>query len=31
MNEPSPAVRSELAPTGALRVGINLSNFLLSE
>ncbi len=30
MNEPSPAVRSELAPTGTLRVGINLSNFLLT-
>ena len=30
MTEPSSAVRSELAPTGALRVGINLSNFLLT-
>jgi polar amino acid transport system substrate-binding protein len=28
-NEPSPAVRSELAPTGTLRVGINYGNFLL--
>ena len=26
---PSPAVRAELAPSGALRVGINHSNFLL--
>ncbi len=26
---PSPAVRSELAPTGKLRVGINYGNFLL--
>ena len=25
----SPAARSELAPTGTLRVGINLGNFLL--
>ncbi|MBM3356124.1 MAG: ABC transporter substrate-binding protein [Betaproteobacteria bacterium] len=30
MAEPSAAVRSELAPTGRLRVGINLSNFLLT-
>jgi polar amino acid transport system substrate-binding protein len=30
MNKPSPAVRSELAPTGTLRVGINLGNFLLT-
>jgi polar amino acid transport system substrate-binding protein len=30
MTEPSPAVRSELAPTGKLRVGINLGNFLLT-
>lgn len=30
MNELSPAVRSELAPTGTLRVGINLGNFLLT-
>jgi polar amino acid transport system substrate-binding protein len=30
MTEPSSAVRSELAPTGTLRVGINLSNFLLT-
>src|SRR5262245_53176145 len=28
-NTPSPAVRSELAPTGKLRVGINYQNFLL--
>ena len=28
-NEISPAVRSELAPTGTLRVGINHGNFLL--
>ena len=26
---PSPAARSELAPTGKLRVGINYGNFLL--
>lgn len=30
MSEPSSAVRSELAPTGKLRVGINMSNFLLT-
>jgi polar amino acid transport system substrate-binding protein len=30
MAQPSPALRSELAPTGTLRVGINLSNFLLT-
>lgn len=30
MPEISPAVRSELAPTGKLRVGINLGNFLLT-
>lgn len=30
MTEPSSAIRSELAPTGTLRVGINLSNFLLT-
>ena len=30
MTEPSSAARSELAPTGTLRVGINLSNFLLT-
>jgi len=30
MNPPSPAARSELAPTGTLRVGINLGNFLLT-
>lgn len=30
MAEAAPAVRSELAPTGKLRVGINLSNFLLT-
>ncbi len=30
MNECSPAARSELAPTGKLRVGINLGNFLLT-
>ena len=31
MPEISPAARSELAPTGKLRVGINLGNFLLTE
>jgi len=30
MTECSPAVRSELAPTGKLRVGVNMSNFLLT-
>ena len=30
MTECSPAARSELAPTGKLRVGINLGNFLLT-
>lgn len=30
MTECTPAVRSELAPTGKLRVGINLGNFLLT-
>jgi len=30
MTSVSPAVRSELAPTGKLRVGINMSNFLLT-
>jgi len=30
MPEISPAARSELAPTGKLRVGINLGNFLLT-
>ena len=30
MSQPSSAVRSELAPTGTLRVGLNLSNFLLT-
>ena len=30
MSEASPAVISDLAPTGTLRVGINLSNFLLT-
>ncbi len=30
MNEPSTAARSELAPTGTLRVGVNMSNFLLT-
>lgn len=30
MTQPSAAARSELAPTGKLRVGINLSNFLLT-
>lgn len=30
MKEPSSAARSQLAPTGKLRVGINLSNFLLT-
>lgn len=30
MTECSPAARSELAPTGRLRVGINLGNFLLT-
>jgi polar amino acid transport system substrate-binding protein len=29
MTEPSPAARAELAPTGKLRVAVNLSNFLL--
>lgn len=28
-NEVTPALRAELAPTGTLRVGLNLSNFLL--
>jgi polar amino acid transport system substrate-binding protein len=30
VNEPSTAARSELAPTGTLRVGVNMSNFLLT-
>jgi len=30
MSQVSPAVRSELAPTGKLRVGLNMSNFLLT-
>ena len=30
MAEVSPAVRSEFAPTGKLRVGLNMSNFLLT-
>ncbi|MGH8667187.1 MAG: ABC transporter substrate-binding protein [Burkholderiales bacterium] len=30
MNPPSAAERSELAPTGTLRVGVNMSNFLLT-
>src|SRR5687767_197984 len=30
MAQPSAAVRSELAPTGKLRVGLNMSNFLLT-
>lgn len=30
MTQPSAAARSQLAPTGKLRVGINLSNFLLT-
>jgi len=30
MPDVSPAVRSELAPTGKLRVGLNMSNFLLT-
>ncbi len=30
MPAPSPAVRSELAPSGTLRVGLNMSNFLLT-
>lgn len=30
MTPVSPAVRSELAPTGKLRVGLNMSNFLLT-
>ena len=30
MKPPSPAARSELVPTGTLRVGINLGNFLLT-
>ena len=29
MSQPSPSVTSELAPTGTLRAGINMSNFLL--
>ena len=29
MSQPSPSVISELAPTGTLRAGINMSNFLL--
>jgi polar amino acid transport system substrate-binding protein len=30
MSQPSAAAKSQLAPTGKLRVGINLSNFLLT-
>jgi len=30
MKKPSPAVSSQLAPTGTLRIGINLGNFLLT-
>jgi polar amino acid transport system substrate-binding protein len=30
MTQPSPAVRAELAPTGKLRVGLNMSNVLLT-
>jgi len=30
MNPPSAAARAELAPTGKLRVGLNMSNFLLT-
>lgn len=30
MSEPSSAARAELAPTGTLRVGVNMSNFLLT-
>ena len=30
MTECTPALRSELAPTGKLRVGVNMSNFLLT-
>ena len=30
MTQPSAAVRSELAPTGTLRVALNMSNFLLT-
>ena len=30
MPEPTPQVRSELAPTGRLRLGFNMSNFLLT-
>ena len=30
MSQPSAAVRSELAPTGTLRVGVNMGNFLLT-
>jgi polar amino acid transport system substrate-binding protein len=30
LNPPSAAQRSELAPTGTLRVGVNMSNFLLT-
>ena len=30
MTQATPAVRSELAPTGKLRVGLNMSNFLLT-
>ena len=29
MTDPSAAVKSQLAPTGVLRAGINMSNFLL--
>jgi len=30
MNAPSPSARTELTPTGKLRVGLNMSNFLLT-
>jgi polar amino acid transport system substrate-binding protein len=30
MSQPSSAVRSDLAPSGTLRVGLNMSNFLLT-
>lgn len=31
MSQPSSAARAELAPTGKLRVGLNMSNFLLTK
>ncbi|MGZ9006083.1 MAG: ABC transporter substrate-binding protein, partial [Burkholderiales bacterium] len=30
MNNPTPSVVRALAPTGTLRVGLNMSNFLLT-